>query len=240
MIYSDVNVISDVGTFLNYSYKFSKKFNLYVTAGIGRAKTQSQFPLFARTSFLHRMIHLVPHEKTRTQINWLGLKKRFSFFDGKFDLDISASLNRRLFKNGKDYLFEPEFQVSIASWIEYRYDIEVIYDEYMKDFNYGPNYKRVESSHFEFSKLDLEVSGNWRITDNVLFNFGIAYSPRHIFFYDADYETRQYSNGELDPSLYVNYQGLVGNPDWNGNGSRTDFIYLTSGLTYKFMKKKNS
>ncbi|MFK8006368.1 MAG: hypothetical protein AB8H03_08360 [Saprospiraceae bacterium] len=238
--YNRIQTVSDKGLFLNYGYKFSKRFNLFLTAGFGYSKELHQFPILAREITFVRQVHLVDFEKDRLAINFFGLKKRFTNKRKNFSLELGILYNQRYYTENLERIVEENWQVSDRlNWIEYRYDIEVIHGEYKIDFNHGKKRNRIGRGQIELGKFDLELTALWNITNELKFTFGAAISPRHIFYYNHDYESRKYINGELDPAGSINYVGVAGDSDYNGFGKKNNFYYLTSGLTYSFRKRKN-
>ncbi len=79
----------------------------------------------------------------------------------------------------------------------------------------------------------LSLHFNKRLNKNLFFKIGLSYLSRLEFYYDYKIGVSYYLNGSTTPTYNVNQYYTTN----SYRLSRTNFVYLDLGLSYKFGKK---
>jgi hypothetical protein len=93
----------------------------------------------------------------------------------------------------------------------------------------------IQNGKYMYLNLNYSLDVKFNLAKNLYFNFGVNYTRNNIFFYNYTYTTRQYLNGSPVPTDTYTDHGIE---ELAHYGVRDHFLYLSSGLTYKFNWKK--
>lgn len=214
----------DHGIKFRYGYNIWKKMNLFVSGGLELSNSKH----YLRVTNGGGGYHLANIEMDMSRFAYhIGLNKQFKFFDNKLILDLGVHIvDRYYFSESKTY--SQENTVSHLDWIQYSYELETKHGEWYLN----PN--GVRNTRYMYLNLDYSLDMKINIAKNMYLNFGLSYTRNNIFFYNFTYRVMQFQGGSTTPtSIYTNH----GIEETSKYGIRDHFIYLNTGLSYKFNYK---
>lgn len=214
--------LTDGGLSLSYKYKIWKKINLFLTTGF--SFSQANYILPINNYLTSELLAHVQISNKRFTCNFVGLEKKFSFYNNKLNLNFGWSLTNEIYlKNHQNYnaknLKVDNNEIKQYETLKYEYNVDTYYNKAKTNSDVG--YKQIYNNGLYY----FQIQG--KLSKNINLNFALEYYRNIVFFYNYSYKLRYEFTGN------IGWNSLSGAFDPH-YASRTHYLGLKLGFSYKF------
>ncbi|GAB5418443.1 MAG: hypothetical protein Crog4KO_33430 [Crocinitomicaceae bacterium] len=209
-------VFIDIG----YARNIWSRFDVFVGGNVDFSNTEYFFPILESNGTQVAEVNF-----NLQRLSFMGgVYKRFKLYENRLQLDIGFNIGRRLFPQ-KTKSFSSDFSPTINDWIEFDYTIATHRGEFFDDNDI--NLFRPFNGIVEY---DMFLNANFRLSDKLLLQAKLDYSPNYYIFYDVRYQLNYYVNGSETVTGVYAYNGIQEGVKFV---IKNNFVRLGGGLIYE-------
>lgn len=191
-----MKALNDYGLDFFYKYCVWEKYQFYFTAGLSLTRANYSFPISQKGP--REIINEVKINNSSVILKLFGIEKKFSFYDGKFRINLGWSLtNHFYFASQRNYFAEDLIidnpQIYDYEHMSYGYDLNLYYNAATKIDGTVKGQRYWNSEYYlQFQTAITERLGI-NVTLNYLRNIAIAYQSKYYINYkseDYDYSIK--------------------------------------------------
>lgn len=208
-----IKPILDQGWKLNFKYKLSKRYLLFLNLNFEKSFSKDYLHIF-----VPQPIDNVILKQSRNVVG-LGLKKQFRIYNDIFRIELGAELTLRN-SSFDQTTYSTELAKTDYDWMKYSYEIN-IYDKRPSDFPLALGYqKKTVNGNYNLSFL-------FPVKSNFIINLDFEYTGGLIYYYSFNYTSFIYTDNSTIPTTINNFENPI-------NYMKKNNLYASIGLSYKF------